>query len=146
MRLIYLAGCVEYKGDTWREKTAVALAEMGFGSIDPMRNEKIKKVGKHLESDLDDTLLVRRDIYDLDRAGASGGLMLANLNTTSDGRRPKGTLFEMQHAYDFKIPVISVMGRDCDPEIRTHPFVKYCTSYKATSLTDALRAIEHYFK
>lgn len=144
-RLIYLAGPIEYEGDTWRAKATELLEKLGFKTLNPLRNEQIKKVGKHLVSDLSDTEVVRRDLDDLKRTSLSGGLILANLNKTSSGRSPIGTLFELMYAYDNNIPVVSIMGKNCDPHIKTHPWVKYCTTCTVTSLTAAVEIIERLF-
>lgn len=145
-RHVYLCGPCEVEGDTWRVKTAEKLVAMGFAPIDPLRNEKLTKVGKHVESDLTDKMVVRRDLNDLERTKDSGGLLLANLQTTVDGRNPMGALFEMMYAHTHQIPVISVLNDKCDVDVRTHPWVRYCTTYEATSLTRAVEAIELYFK
>ena len=145
MRYAYLAGPIEYEGDTWREKAAKSLNEIGFTAIDPLRNEKIVKVGQHLESDCSEKLIVRRDLDDLKRTSLSGGLMLANLNTTVSGRTPIGTLFEIRWSYENKVPIVAIMGRDTNVNVRTHPWVKYCVTYEATSMTDAIDAISKYY-
>jgi hypothetical protein len=144
-RYVYLAGPIEYEGDTWRKKAGEALIKLGFYPIDPLRNECIVRVGKHLASDLTDTEVVRRDLDDIKRVGLSGGLILANLNTTAAGRNPIGTLFELMNAYDNSIPVVSIMGKKCSPHIKTHPWVKYCSTCQCTSLTAALDTIERLF-
>lgn len=144
-RYIYLAGPIEYDGDTWRKKTAEMLLGYGFTALDPLRNEKILQVGKHLTSDLSDKAIVRRDLDDMNRVKLSGGLMLANLNRTSSGRKAIGTLFELMYAYDHQIPVISIMGKECPVSLKTHPWVKYCSTYEVTSLKGAMEVITSYF-
>lgn len=144
-RYIYLAGPIEYQGDTWRKKASVLVKEHGFVALDPLRNENIKKVGKHLESDFTDKGIVRRDLDDLNRTRLSGGLMIANLNKTADGRECVGTLFEMMYAYDHQIPVISIMGKACPVNLKTHPWILYCSTYETTSLTGAVECIVKYF-
>jgi nucleoside 2-deoxyribosyltransferase len=144
-RIIYLAGPIEYEGDTWRTRATEMLAKLGFKTIDPLRNEQIYKVGKHLRSDLTDKEVVRRDLDDLRRTKLSGGLVLANLNKTSTGRSPIGTLFELMWSYDNSLPVVSIMGKNCDPHIKTHPWVRYCTTCETTSLTAAVAVIGKLF-
>jgi hypothetical protein len=86
-----------------------------------------------------------RDLNDMQRIKISGGIVLMNLSTTAEGRKPIGTLFELMWCWDNRIPVIAVMGRDCDPGYRNHPWIKTMVSYEATSVTDALNLIEEYF-
>lgn len=144
-RYIYLCGPVEVEGDTWREKTAEKLLSLGFHSIDPVRNENLRRVGKHIQSDIDDKMMVRRDLNDLERTRLSGGLILANLQTTSDGRTPMGSLFELMWAYIKGVPVVTILNSKVDVHIRTHPWVRYCSTYEASSMTDALKIVELYF-
>ncbi len=145
-RHVYLCGPVEVEGDTWREKTSIKLKELGFVPIDPLRGEDLKKVGRHVESDLSDKMIVRRDLNDMERTRMSGGLVLANLQTTADGRTPIGALFEIMWANVYQVPVISVLGEKTHVSIRTHPWVKFCSTDETTSLTKALEIIERYFK
>ncbi len=144
-RFVYLAGPVEYEGDTWRGRAGTFVEKLGFEPIDPIRGEQLKRVGKHIESDVPDKVIVMRDLNDLRRVALSGGLVVMNLSTTSDGRKPIGTLFELQWCYDNQVPVIAVMGRDCDPNYRTHPWIKTMVTFEATSVTAALEMVESYF-
>jgi nucleoside 2-deoxyribosyltransferase len=144
-RAVYLAGPVEVEGDTWRARAAEALEKLGFEPINPLRGEEIKKVGKHIQSDVPDKAIVVRDKSDLRRVQLTGGFVVMNLCTTSDGRDPIGTLFELQWCVDRDVPVIAVMGRGCKPNYRTHPWIKEAVGYEASSLTDALNFIENYF-
>ncbi|MEK0325347.1 MAG: hypothetical protein QQN63_06545 [Nitrosopumilus sp.] len=141
---VYLAGPVEYGGDTWRERAGKFLLKLGFIPIDPLRNEKITKKGKHLESSISDEAIVGRNKYDLHRCRISGGFAIMNLSTTKDGRRPIGTLFELEWCAERDVPVVAILGKDCDPNIRTHPWIVSQVIYKATSVTDALNFIENY--
>ena len=144
-RCVYLAGPTEIEGDTWRTKAGEKLEQMDFEPIDPMRGEQLRRVGKHLESDVPDEAIVMRDLNDLRRTALTGGICLMSLDTTSDGRRPIGTLFELMWCWLHGVPVVAVMGRNTDPMYRTHPWVKTMVTYKATSMTDALKFIEAYF-
>lgn len=143
-RLVYLAGPVELK-DTWRHWAMMQLSAAGFNTLDPMRGEECKKVGKHIESNVSDDLIVHRDLNDLQRVRASGGLCLMNLSTTDEGRRPMGTLFELMWCYDHQVPVVAVVGKKCDPNVRTHPWVRHMIAYPGTSVTDAVTLIKTYF-
>ncbi len=143
-RLVYLAGPVEIE-DTWRKRAHIALAKMGMEGLDPMRGEEIKTVGKHLETNVPDSLLVTRDLNDLYRTKLSGGFCLMNLSTTKEGRKPIGTLFELQWCFDNNIAVIAVMGRDCDPSYRHHPWINVMVSAQVSSVTAGLKLIEQYF-
>lgn len=143
-RIIYLAGPIEIQGDTWRGRASEALAKLGFDTLDPLRGEELRKVGKHIESNLSPKAIVQRDKNDLRRTEISGGIVLANLNTTKDGRNPIGTLFELEWCTNHGVPVVAVMGRDCDPNYRTHPWICESVMYQATSVTDALNFIEVY--
>lgn len=144
-RLVYLAGPVEIK-DTWRERAARELTQSGFTALNPLRGEDYKQIGKHVISDIPDALIVSRDLNDLYRTMMSGGLCLMNLSTTAEGRRPIGTLFELQYCYDNRIPVVAVMGDKCDPAYRKHPWIKTMVGYEAQSVTDALKLISTYFR
>jgi nucleoside 2-deoxyribosyltransferase len=144
-RCVYLAGPVEYEGDTWRERARAFLEKLGFETIDPIRGEQLKRVGKHIESDVPDKVIVMRDLNDLRRVALTGGLVVMNLSTTSDRRKPIGTLFELQWCYDNQVPVIAVMGRDCGPNYRTHPWIRTMVTYGAPSVTAALEMVESYF-
>ena len=141
---VYLAGPVEVEGDTWRERAGNKLRELGFIPIDPLRNESIRRRGKHIESDMQDSAVAGRNKYDLERARITGGFVLMNLNTTKDGRRPTGTLFELQWSADRDLPIIAIIGRECDPNIRTHPWTTSQVMHIATSVTAALEFIEEY--
>lgn len=143
-RYVYLAGPVELEG-TWRARAGEALAKMGLEPLDPLRGEDHKTVGKHIKASVPDSLLVMRDLNDMQRIKISGGLVLMNLSTTAEGRKPIGTLFELMWCWDNRVPVIAVMGRDCAPEIKNHPWIKTMVSYEASSVTDALNLIEEYF-
>lgn len=143
-RYVYLAGPVELEG-TWRKRAGEALTKMGLEPLDPLRGEEHKTVGKHIQASVPASLLVFRDLNDMNRIKYSGGLVLMNLSTTAEGRKPIGTLFELMWCWDNRIPVIAVMGRDCDPSYRNHPWIKTMVSYEATSVTDALNLIEEYF-
>lgn len=143
-RLVYLAGAVEID-DTWRERAAVELRKAGFTPLDPMRGEQVQKKGKHLVSDASDGLIVTRDLNDLDRVAASGGLCLMHLKTTAEGRPPTATLCEMMYCYTKNIPVIAVVGPKCSPILREHPWVRVMTAHRATSVTGALEVITQYF-
>lgn len=143
-RYVYLAGPVELEG-TWRKRAGEALAKMGLEPLDPLRGEDHKTVGKHIKASVPDSLLVMRDLNDMQRIKLSGGLVLMNLSTTAEGRKPIGTLFELMWLWDNRVPVIAVMGRDCDPSYKNHPWIKEMVSYEATSVTDALNLIEEYF-
>ena len=68
-----------------------------------------------------------------------------NLSTTKEGRKPIGTLFELQWCWDNRVAVIAVMGRDCDPSYRNHPWIKVMVSAQVTSVTAGLKLIEEYF-
>lgn len=144
-RLVYLAGAVEII-DTWRERAARELTAAGYVPLNPLRGEDYRKVGKHIVSDISDTLIVRRDLNDLDRTALSGGLCLMNLSTTAEGRNPIGTLFELMYCYDRGIPVIAVMGDKCAPAYKKHPFIKEMVSCEVSSVTAALELFAHYFK
>ena len=142
---VYLAGPIEVEGDTWRERAGEKLRKLGFLPVDPLRSENIRRKGKHLESDMQDAAVAGRNKYDLHRAQITGGFVLMNLNTTKDGRRPTGTLFELQWCADRDVPVIAIIGpRDCDPNIRTHPWVTSQVMHVSTSVTAALEFIEEY--
>jgi hypothetical protein len=141
---VYLAGPIEVEGDTWRERASNKLRELGFLPVDPLRSENIRRKGKHLESDMQDAAVAGRNKYDLHRAQITGGFVLMNLNTTKDGRRPTGTLFELQWCADRDVPVIAIIGRECDPNIRTHPWVTSQVMHVSTSVTAALEFIEEY--
>lgn len=143
-RYVYLAGAVEID-DTWRKRAAEALSKMGLEPLDPLRGEEHKSVGKHIQASVPDSLLVMRDLNDMQRIKLSGGLVLMNLSTTKEGRKPVGTLFELMWSWDNRVPVIAVMGRDCPPEYKNHPWIKTMVSYEATSVTAALNLIEEYF-
>lgn len=145
---VYLAGPVEVE-DTWREKTAEKLKklrELGLKiePLDPIRTEQIKR-SRGITTDIPPHAVVAMNLHDLNRTRLSGGFVLMNLNTTKEGRRPLGTLFEFQWANDHEVPVIAVVGRDAHPDIRNHPFVIRNAAYVATSLTDALNFIEAHF-
>ncbi len=143
-RYVYLAGPVELEG-TWRKRASEALTKMGLEPLDPLRGEDHKTVGKHIQASVPDSLLVMRDINDMQRIKISGGLVLMNLSTTAEGRKPIGTLFELMWLWGKRVPVIAVMGRDCDPSYKNHPWIKEMVSYEASSVTDALNLIEEYF-
>jgi hypothetical protein len=143
-RYVYLAGPVELQ-DTWRDRAGKALAKMGLEPLDPLRGEDHKTVGKHIQASVPDSLLVMRDLNDMQRIKNSAGFVLMNLSSTAEGRRPIGTLFELMWLWDNRVPVIAVMGRDCDPNYKNHPWIKEMVSYEATSVTDALNMIEEYF-
>lgn len=141
---VYLAGPVEYGGDTWRERASKYLFKIGFNTIDPLRNENITKKGKHLESSIPAEAIVTRNKWDLHRTQISGGFVIMNLSSSKDGRRPTGTLFELEWCAERDVPVVAIMGKDCEPNIRTHPWITSQVMYKATSVTDALNFIENY--
>lgn len=141
---IYLGGPLEVE-DTWREKTVEKLEKIGFKAIDPVRSEKIKKIRGVVTSDVPSAAIVARNINDLMQVKLSGGLALFNLSTTKEGRRPIGSLFEIQWCVDHEVSAICVTGRDCDPDIRNHPWIDKHAAYKASSLTDAINFIEVYF-
>ncbi len=143
-RLVYLAGPIEIV-DTWRERAGAVLEKLGFESINPLRGEDFKKSGKYIQSDIPDTLIVMRDTNDLQRCNASGGFCLMNLAKTREGRNPIGTLFELQWCWERRLPIIAVMGAQCDPGYKNSPWIKTMVSYQATSVTDALTLIEAYF-
>lgn len=139
--------------DTWREHASKLIVKIGAGedeeegpfeAVNPLRGEELRNARKHVTSSLGDITIVRRDLYDIDRCARSGGLMLANLNTTSTGRTPVGTLFELQAAYDRSMPVVCVTGNTA-AHIKNHPWVKYCTAVEVTSVTRAIEAIEEIF-
>ena len=143
-RIVYLAGALELEGDTWRKRAGAALAKMNFIPLDPVRRETIKKVGKYAQSDMSDLAVVNRDLNDLKRMELSGGFVLMNLNNSSDGRRPMGTLFELEWCRSRNIPVVAIMGRECDSSLKNHPWVSVSVIYKASSVQDALTFIESY--
>lgn len=143
-RYVYLAGPVEFE-DTWRNRAGAALKKMGFEPLDPMRGEEHKTVGKHIESNIPDSLLVMRDLNDLQRCKISAGFVLMNLSTTKEGRKPLGTLFELMWAWSNRVPVVAIMGRECDPEYKKHPWINTMVSCKMSSVTSALSLIEEYF-
>jgi nucleoside 2-deoxyribosyltransferase len=147
-RYVYLAGPVELE-DTWRERAAKSLAKMGLEPVDPLRGQAHKTVAnqtsKHIKASVPDSLLVMRDLNDMQRIKNSAGFVLMNLSTTAEGRKPIGTLFELNWCWTNRVPVIAVMGRDCDPSYKHHPWIKEMVSYEATSVTDALNLIEDYF-
>ncbi len=147
-RYVYLAGPVELE-DTWRDRAAKVLAKMGLEPLDPLRGQNHTTVAnqqaKHIKASVPDSLLVMRDLNDMQRIKNSSGLVLMNLSTTSEGRKPIGTLFELMWCWENRVPVIAVMGRDCDPSYKHHPWIKEMVSYEATSVTDALTLIEEYF-
>ena len=143
-RFVYLAGAVEIV-DTWRARAAAELTEAGFTPLDPMRGEQCKQKGKHVVSDISGELIVARDLNDLQRVAASGGLCLMHLKTTAEGRAPTATLCELMFCYDHQIPVIAVIGPKCSPLLREHPWVHVLTVHRPTSLTAALDLITSYF-
>ena len=143
-RFVYLAGAVEIV-DTWRGRAAAELTEAGFTPLDPMRGEQCKQKGKHVVSDISGELIVARDLNDLQRVAASGGLCLMHLKTTAEGRAPTATLCELMFCYDHQIPVIAVIGPKCSPLLREHPWVHVLTVHRPTSLTAALDLITTYF-
>lgn len=143
-RYVYLAGPVEVQ-DTWRERAAERLAKIDFEAINPIRGEKHKTVGKHIESNISDSLIVTRDLNDLERTKASAGLVIMNLSTTEEGRKPIGTLFELMWCYQNNVPVIAIIGRNCDPSYKHHPWIKTMVSETVSSVTAALDLIEEYF-
>jgi hypothetical protein len=143
-RYVYLAGAVEVE-DTWRKRAAESLLKMGLEPLDPMRGEKHKKVGKHVQANVPASLLVMRDLNDMQRVSLSGGLVLMNLSITKEGRKPVGTLFELMWSWQERVPVIAVMGRECPPEYKNHPWIKTMVSYEASSVGAALELIEEYF-
>lgn len=121
---VYLAGPVE-KVDTWRKLAAERLTSSGLRPINPLRNETIHfESGGVITSDIPDNAIVARDLNDLKATSLSGGFCLMNLQTSDEGRRPIGSLFELQYCYDHSIPVIAVMGEKCDRTISTHPWVR----------------------
>lgn len=143
-RLVYLAGPIEIV-DTWRERAGAVLDKLGFESINPLRGEDFKKSGKYIQSDIPDNLIVMRDVHDMQRCSLSGGFCLMNLSKTAEGRNPIGTLCELEWCYEHRLPVIGVVGAQCDPGYKNSPWVKTRVSYRATSVTDALTLIENYF-
>ena len=143
-RYVYLAGPVELEG-SWRERASKALREMGLEPLDPLRGEEHKAKGKHIVASVPDALLVMRDLNDMQRIKLSGGLCMMNLSTTEEGRKPLATIMELMWLWLNQVPVIGIMGRDCSPEYRNHPWIKYMSSYQATSVKDALDLIEEYF-
>ncbi len=143
-RYVYLAGAVEIV-DTWRGRAATELRAAGFEPLDPMRGEICKQKGKHVVSDISGELIVSRDLNDLRRVAASGGLCLMHLKTTAEGRNPTATLCELMFCYDHGIPVIAVIGPKCSPILREHPWVHVLTAHRPTSVTAALELITTYF-
>ena len=143
-RYVYLAGPVEIE-DTWRARSIDVLAKMGLEGLDPMRGEQIVAVGQCLRSNVSDSLLVARDLNDLERTRLSGGLTLMNLSKTGEGRPPIGTLFELMWCWERKVPIIAVMGRECLPRYRNHPWIKLMVSEQVPSVTAGLKLIEEYF-
>jgi hypothetical protein len=143
-RFVYLAGPVEIV-DTWRERAARELEAAGYTPLNPLRGEDYAQCGKHIKSSIPDQLIVTRDLNDLARTEYSGGLCLMNLSSTAEGRRPIGTLFELQWCYDHRLPVVAVMGSKCDPAYRKHPWIKVMVGYEAASVTEALALINTYF-
>ena len=141
---VYLAGACEVE-DTWRARAAKALDKLGFEAINPLRGETLRKAGKVVDTDIPPKLLVARDLYDMSQVKLSGGLFLMSLNTTSEGRKPCGTLYELSWAYTNGVPVIGIIGRDCAIEIRKHPWTEECVTHQCTSLRAALKLIEEYF-
>ena len=140
-RIVYLAGPVEIE-DTWREKAADALEKLDFKVLNPLRGEEFKRVGKHIRSSMSDKAIVQRDINDLERVKLSGGFILMNLNSTLEGRNPIGTLFELMWSYLNHVPVVAVMGRECQPVYKNHSWIKEMVMHQATSITDAINFIE----
>jgi hypothetical protein len=141
---VYLAGACEVE-DTWRARAAKALEKLDFEPINPLRGETLRKAGKIVDTDITPKLLVTRDLYDMNQVRLSGGLFIMNLNTTSEGRKPIGTLMELCWAYVHGVPVVGIVGRDCAIEIRKHPWVEECVTHPCTSLKAALELVEEYF-
>ncbi len=141
-RIIYLGGPVEAEGDTWRERTGEAVTKLGFDSLNPLRNELLVKVGHYVKSNLSDRQIVSRDLHDLHRVKLSGGFVIMNLNTTKDGRRPIGSLFELQWCKDHDVPVLAVINdKLTHSTIRTHPWVLETISYRVSSVTESIQFI-----
>ncbi|MFX0095567.1 MAG: hypothetical protein ACFFBD_27770 [Candidatus Hodarchaeota archaeon] len=143
-RYVYLAGAVEIE-DTWRMVATEKLAKIGFIAINPIRNEKLKSIGKHIKSETPDRLTVTRDLNDLNQIKLSGGLIIANLNTTKEGRRPCATLMEIFWAWTNQVPIIGVIGKSCEPILKYHPWLKVMVSAEVSSIEKAIDLIQEYF-
>lgn len=141
---VYLAGPVE-KVDTWRKQAAKRLAKIGFQPINPLRKETISFDGSICKSEASDRVIVTRDLNDLKYTERTGGLCLMKLDTTAEGRKPIGSLFELQYCYDNTIPVVAVMGSRCDEGIRTHPWVRHHIVKAFPTVEEAISFIEDYF-
>jgi len=141
---VYLAGPVE-KVDTWRKQAAKKLAKIGLRPINPLRKETISFSGAVCTSGESDRVIVTRDLNDLKVTGMTGGLCLMKLDTTAEGRQPIGSLFELQYCYDNTIPVVAVMGTDCNEGIRTHPWVRHHIVKSFPTVEEAIDFIENYF-
>lgn len=141
---IYLAGPVE-KVDTWRNKAAKRLSKLGFRPINPLRKEHLSFNGSVCTSEASDRVIVTRDLNDLKVTAMSGGLCLLKLDTTAEGRKPMGALFELQYCYDNTIPVVAIMGTQCDESIRTHPWVRHHIVTSFPTVEEAINFIENYF-
>jgi hypothetical protein len=138
--IVYLAGAVELE-DTWRSRAAEELQAAGYQTLDPLRGEECKVVGKHLVPNVPAELIVARDLNDLRRVARSSGLCLMHLKQTEDGRSPTATLCEMMWCYDHGVPIIGIIGPKCSPYLREHPWVKVMVTHKVTSLTAAIEVI-----
>lgn len=147
MKKVYLAGPIEIK-DTWREETEKALKIRGLDPIDPIRNEKtqINSFGvPGPPPDLPGSLVVARDLSDLRETKYSGGFVLMNLNTSDEGRRPIGSLFELQWCYDNQVPCIVFMHEETtDPSIFCHSWVHNHATHIVSTLEEALKFVEQY--
>ena len=141
---VYLAGPVE-KIDTWRKGAANRLSKIGFRPINPLRKEKVHFDGAVCTSEVSDRVIVSRDLNDLKFTERTGGLCLMKLDTTTEGRTPIGTLFELQYCFDYNIPVVAVMGVACDEGIRTHPWIRHHIVKSFPTVTEAIDFIENYF-
>ena len=144
-RKVYLAGCVEVE-DTWRGEAEKLLHDLGFETINPIRQETIRIQNGVAVSSLNPKAVMDRNLLDLHDMRRSGGFILMNLNSTREGRRPMGCLMELMWAYERQVPVIAFMGDDTHPDIRYHPWIRSCITCCSESLEGAIGIIRRYFQ
>jgi nucleoside 2-deoxyribosyltransferase len=141
---VYLAGPCEAE-DTWRERAAEKLDALGFEAVNPLRGEKLRLKRGSITSDVPGTLSFDRDHYDLEQVKLSGGLIIANLDTTREGRDPTATIAECEWAFLNRVPLIAITGKRCKADLKNHPWLERWSCARCTSLTKALQIIELFF-
>ena len=139
---VYLAGPIAHlypdQAEGWREQAIAMLADHGIRGRSPLRGkgprilDPSKKIGLEAYEDpmASDSGIVARDHYDVTHAD----VIIANFLKAE--QVSFGTPVEFGWAHDNHIPIISIIEEEGSPY--DHPFFRGMSSYRVTSLEEAV--------